>query len=94
MRERTTTQKPVFLEKTGLHRVAFALVSFILILSVMTLVLAPAWLVVAQGPTPGLPPAVWETPVGGTQPLPGETDWVLVGLIAVVVAIVLALNPP
>ena len=91
MREQTTTQKPVFLEKTGFYRVTFALLSFILILSVMTLILAPAWLVAAQGPTPTLPPAIWATPMGGAQALPGETDWVFVGLIVAVVVIALAL---
>jgi len=91
MREQTTTQKPVFSKKTGFYRATFALLSFILILSVMTLILAPAWLVAAQGPTPTLPPATWATPVGGAQALPGETDWVFVGLIVAVVVIALAL---
>jgi hypothetical protein len=92
MREQATTQKPVFSRKTGFYRVTFALLSLILILSVMTLILAPAWLVAAQGPTPTLLPATWATPMGGgTQALPGETDWVLVGLIVTVVVMALAL---
>jgi hypothetical protein len=80
MREQTTMTT---------YRVAFALLSFPLILSVMTLLLVPAWPVAAQGPTPALPPASWSTPAGGAKALPGETDWMFIGLIAVAVVIVL-----
>jgi hypothetical protein len=91
MHEQTTNQQPISPKKTGFWGAVFALLGFALILSVTTSILAPAWLVAAQEPTPTLPPAVWETPVGGAQTLPGETDWVLVGLIAGVIVIVLAL---
>jgi hypothetical protein len=72
----------------GFYGAIFALLSFIL--SLTTFLLAPAWPVVAQGPTPTLPPAAWETPMGGApQTLPGETDWMLIGLIVAAIAVVL-----
>jgi hypothetical protein len=67
-------------------RVAFALIT-----PVLTFLLAPAWPVAAQGPTPTLPPATWATPMGGAKALPGETDWMLIGIIAAVVVVVLVL---
>jgi hypothetical protein len=84
MREQMTPRKPV-----GFYRAILVLLSFALILSAVALPFAPAWPVAAQGPTPTLPLASWATPAGGAQALPGETDWMLIGLIVVAVVIVL-----
>jgi hypothetical protein len=59
-----------------------------LVLALLAFLLATAWPVAAQGPTPGLPPATWATPTGGAQALPGGIDWTLIGIIAVIVVII------